>query len=62
MNFVSRTTTSTVPDIVAPTALMTRLRIIRAGPAGDRSRRRWRFQCRTMPIWLSVNDTKTPTM
>jgi hypothetical protein len=22
----------------------------------------WRFQCRIMPIWLSVNETKTPTM
>ncbi len=21
-----------------------------------------RVQCRTMPIWLSVNDTNTPTM
>ena len=46
----------------APTPLMTRLRFIRARSLGSRSVRRCRFQCRIIPVWLSVNDTKTPTM
>ncbi len=41
---------------------MTRDRFIRARTAGSGSVRRCRFQCRTMPSWLSVKDTKTPTM
>ena len=41
---------------------MTRLRCIRDRVAGSVSVRSSRVQCRTMPVWLSVNDTKTPTM
>ena len=48
--------------MVAPTALMTRLRCILLRAFGSRSSRRWRFQCRIIPVWLSVKDTKTPTM
>ena len=62
VNFVSRTTTSTVPHITAPMPLMIRLRTMRLRACGLRSTARWRVQCRTMPIWLSVNETKTPTM
>ncbi len=51
-----------MPHIAAPMPLMTRLRTMRARTCGLRSRVRWRVQCRTMPIWESVNDTKTPTM
>ncbi len=40
----------------------TRDRIIRARAAESVSVRSRRVQCRTMPIWLSVNDTNTPTM
>ena len=57
-----RTTRRTVPDIAAPTALMTRERFIRARTFGSVSTLRCRFQCRIMPLWLSVNETKTPTM
>src|SRR5690349_9683931 len=55
-NLVSSTTTSTIPDIVAPMALMTRLRCIRVRSARSRSRRRCRFQWRIMPVWLSGNE------
>ena len=33
-----------------------------AAHRGSVSVRSSRVQCRTMPIWLSVNDTNTPTM
>ena len=54
--------TSTVPVQIRPTVLMTRDRIIFRRTAGSVSVRSSRVQCRTMPIWLSVNDTNTPTM
>ena len=53
---------STVADIAAPTALMTRERCIRARSLALRSSLRWRVQCRTMPIWEVVKETNTPTM
>ena len=43
-------------------ALMTRLRYIRRRAAGSCSVRSSRVQCRTMPVWLRVNETNTPTM
>jgi hypothetical protein len=61
-NFVTTTMTSTVPVQVNPMALMTRERIIRRRTSGSVSVRSSRVQCRTMPIWLSVNETNTPTM
>ena len=42
--------------------LITRDRIMWRRTAGSVSVRSNRVQCRTMPIWLSVNDTNTPTM
>ena len=45
-----------------PTVLITRERFILRRAAGSVSMRSSRVQCRTMPIWLSVNDTNTPTM
>ena len=62
VNLVMSTTTSTVAVIARPTELMTRERFIRVRAAGSGSVRRCRVQCRTMPSWLTVNDTKTPTM
>ncbi len=41
---------------------MARERIMRARAAGSGSVARCRFQCRTMPNWLSVKETNTPTM
>ena len=41
---------------------MTRERIILARSAGSVSVRSSRVQCRTIPVWLRVNETKTPTM
>lgn len=61
-NFVRRTTMSTVADIAAPTALMMRDRCMRDRSLALRSRRRWRVQCRTMPICEVVKETNTPTM
>ena len=61
-NFVSRTMTRTTRDIVAPTALMTRERRMCARALGSVSCGSRRFQWRIMPVWLSVNETKTPTM
>ena len=53
--------TSTVPVMVRPIALMTRDRFIRARTAGLFSVFSSRVQCRSMPSWLTVNDTNTPT-
>ncbi len=61
-NLVISTTTSTVPDIAAPTALIVRLRSIRPRTRRSRSVLSSRFQWMIMPIWLVVNDTNTPTM
>ncbi len=35
---------------------------MRVRPAGSGSVRSSRVQCRIIPSWLSVNETKTPTM
>ena len=63
VNLVASTTSSTMPDIAAPTPLMTRLRIMRARTCGLRSRRQ---VARPVPHHArsgdSVNETKTPTM
>ena len=61
-NLVTSTTTSTVPVHRKPMVLTTRERIILRRSCGSVSVRRYRVQCRTMPIWLRVNDTNTPTM
>src|SRR6267378_1577487 len=61
-NFVTTTMISTVPVQMKPTVLITRERIIPRRTAESVSVRNSRVQCRTMPIWLSVNDTNTPTM
>jgi hypothetical protein len=42
--------------------LIARERIIRRRWAWSPSVASSRFQCRTMPIWLRVKETKTPTM
>ena len=41
---------------------MTRERMHPAALAGSRSVRSTRFQCRTMPVWPSVNEVNTPMM
>ena len=46
---------------VSPIALITRERIIVARAFGSFSVLRWRVQCRIMPNWLTVKETKTPT-
>ena len=56
------TITSTTPASDAPKALMARERVMRWRSAGSRSVRSARFQCRTMPVWPSVNDVNTPMM
>ncbi len=62
VNLVMSTTTSTVAVITRPTVLITRDCIIRRRAFGSVSVRNNRVQWRTMPVWLSVNDTNTPTM
>ncbi len=62
MNFVTSTTTRTRPVRKAPKVLMARERSMRLRATGSFSLARWRFQCRTMPVWLRVKETKTPTM
>ena len=62
VNFVTSTMTSTEPVMTSPNELMILERCILRRSAGSVSERRWRFQWRTMPIWLRVNDTKTPMM
>ena len=61
-NLVIVTTNSTVPVATKPIVLTTRERIIVRRTAGSVSLRSNRVQCRTMPIWLSVNEMNTPTM
>ncbi len=61
-NFVTSTITSTSPVTDRPTALIARLRIIRRRTARSVSVRSSLVQCRTMPVWLAVNETNTPTM
>ncbi|GAA3411095.1 hypothetical protein GCM10018952_18360 [Streptosporangium vulgare] len=62
VNLVSSTTTSTTPVMTPPKKLMVRERCIWCRTFRSPSVLRCRVQCLTMPIWLSVNDTKTPTM
>ena len=62
MNFVISTITSTMPVIAAPNPLMACERRIRRRAAGSVSVASSRFQCRSMPVWLSVNEVKTPTV
>ncbi len=61
-NLVTRTTNNTAPVDSNPTVLTTRERIILRRTRGSVSVRSNRVQCRTMPIWLSVNEMNTPTM
>ena len=56
------TMTSTTAVKQNPMALMVWLRRIRRRVARSRSVRSSRFQCRIMPSWENVNETKTPTM
>ena len=56
------TVTSTTPVITAPKPLIAWARRIRRRSAGSVSVARWRRQCRTMPVWLSVKETNTPTV
>ncbi|CAB4757013.1 unannotated protein [freshwater metagenome] len=62
VNLVTSTITSTDPVMTRPKELMIRERFIRRRSAASVSARRWRFQWRTMPIWLSVKETNTPMM
>jgi hypothetical protein len=61
-NLVSSTTTNTEAVIARPKLLITRERIIRRRAAGSVSFFRCRVQCRIMPSWLRLKETKTPTM
>ena len=61
-NLVISTTTSTTAVKVSPIALITRERCILRRSAGSSSVARCRVQCRIMPSWLRLNETKTPTM
>ncbi len=61
-NFVSSTMISTAPVIARPIELITRERCMRRRCVGSVSARRCRVQCRIMPVWLSTNETNTPTM
>ena len=61
-NLVISTITSTTAVKVRPKALMARERYIRCRAAGFFSVFRLRVQCRIMPSWLRLNETKTPTM
>ena len=61
-NFVISTVISTTPVIAAPKPLMAWARRMRRRAAGSVSVARWRRQCRTIPVWLSVNETNTPTV
>ena len=61
-NLVTMTTSSTAPVATNPIVLTIRERIIVRRAAGSVSLRSNRVQCRTMPIWLRVNEMNTPTM
>jgi hypothetical protein len=62
VNLVTSTMISTAPVMTRPTELITRERIMWLRAAESVSVRSSRVQCRTMPVWLTVNDTNTPTM
>ena len=59
---MTSTITSTTAVIPSPKVLIARDRIIRRRSAGSDSVRRWRVQCRIIPSWLRLKETKTPTM
>ena len=59
---MTSTITSTTAVMPRPKVLIARERIIRRRVAGSDSVRRWRVQCRIMPSWLRLKETKTPTM
>ena len=61
-NLVTSTITKTTAVMASPKVLIARERYIRRRTAGFRSVRRWRDQCRIMPSWLRLKETKTPTM
>ena len=61
-NLVINTMTSTVAVMARPMELMTRERFMRRRAAGSVSLFRCRVQCLIMPVWLSTNETNTPTM
>ena len=61
-NLVTSTITNTTAVIARPKVLMARERYILRRTAGSFSVFRCRVQCRIMPSWLRLNDTKTPTM
>ena len=61
-NLLITTMTRTAPVTQAPMVLIARDRIIRSRPAASVVVRSSRFQCRIMPVWLQVKETKTPTM
>ena len=62
VNLVINTTISTVPVTSVPKALMARLRCMASRLDRSVVVARSRVQCRTMPVWLSVKETNTPTM
>ena len=47
---------------MAPARLIAWARRIRLRSPAERTARSSRVQCRTMPNWLSVKETKTPMM
>ena len=61
-NLVSSTTTKTTRSSPRPKVLIARERNIRRRAAGSFSVFRCRVQCRIMPSWLRLKETKTPTM
>ena len=61
-NFVTSTTSSTVPVIAVPKPETQRERRRRLRSVASVSVPSRRVQCRTMPVWLRVNETKTPTV
>ncbi len=61
-NFVARMINSTEAVVTSPTMLITWARRMRPRACGSVSERSARFQCRIMPLWLSTNETNTPTM
>lgn len=62
VNLVSSTITRTSAVVTAPRPLMIRERCAAPRTAGSPSVASARFQCRTMPIWDSVKEVKTPRM
>ena len=61
-NLVTSTITSTTAVIPSPNVLIARDRIIRRRSAGSLVDFSRRVQCRIIPSWLRLNETKTPTM